>query len=391
VRFGGFAGFETPANSQTCLSDSGGALNRVVEGKNTMARLADYTRSIEQHNHSRSIARAFTAVALGWLQKQPADAIAAYYWPLDDAAALITKAASAPAATSGSWGGQLAPTVVANFLSGLAPGSAAVKLFAKSMNLNFEGVHQINVTRASTAALPVFVAEGGPAPTAQDVFSSVTTGPIKKLLMLVPFTNDLESYAIETATSILGRVASEAGGRALDTAVFGAGAAGAAPAGLLNGLSTLGATAGGGLAALAGDISKIADNAATGFCDPDDLMFFAAPPEAVKLRLLASPSFTYPIISVPTLADGVIVGIVPSGIASGSDGLPQIDVSKQATIHFEDTTPLQLTTGPQGTAVVATPTRSLWQSNSSALRLRLKTTWASLQPGAVGFISSVTW
>jgi hypothetical protein len=74
---------------------------------------------------------------------------------------------------------------------------------------------------------------------------------------------------------------------------------------------------------------------------------------------------------------------------SGDD--PRFEVSDQATLHFEDTTPLQLTTGAQGSGVVATPTRSMYQTDSLALRMILPMNWAMRRTGVIAWIAAVTW
>ena len=70
---------------------------------------------------------------------------------------------------------------------------------------------------------------------------------------------------------------------------------------------------------------------------------------------------------------------------------PRFDVSNQATLHFEDTTPLQITTGAQGSAVAATPVRSMFQTDSLALRMILPMNWAMLRTGVIAWTQSVTW
>ena len=83
------------------------------------------------------------------------------------------------------------------------------------------------------------------------------------------------------------------------------------PAGLLNGVSDLGATAGGGIDALVGDVAKIVDNATTAGANPDELVFVAGPQAAVKLRLLAGPRFTYDIFGSTGLEDDTLIGVIP--------------------------------------------------------------------------------
>jgi hypothetical protein len=60
-------------------------------------------------------------------------------------------------------------------------------------------------------------------------------------------------------------------------------------------------------------------------------------------------------------------------------------------LHEEDTTPLALASGPQGTAVVATPMRSLFQTDAVAIRMSLFVSWVMRRTGMVQTIAAVTW
>jgi hypothetical protein len=70
---------------------------------------------------------------------------------------------------------------------------------------------------------------------------------------------------------------------------------------------------------------------------------------------------------------------------------PRFDVSDQATLHMEDTSPLPIATGAQGSGVLATPTRSLFQTDSMAIRMLLDMNWALRRTGTLAWTQSVTW
>ena len=55
---------------------------------------------------------------------------------------------------------------------------------------------------------------------------------------------------------------------------------------------------------------------------------------------------------------------------------------------MEDTTPLPIATGAQGSGVLATPTRSLWQTDSLGLRMIMDLNWALLRTGTVAWTQS---
>jgi hypothetical protein len=69
---------------------------------------------------------------------------------------------------------------------------------------------------------------------------------------------------------------------------------------------------------------------------------------------------------------------------------PRFDVSDQATLHLDDTTPLAIgTAGSPNT--VAAPVRSLFQTDSMALRMIMPMNWTLRRTGTVAWTQSVTW
>ena len=92
----------------------------------------------------------------------------------------------------------------------------------------------------------------------------------------------------------------------------------------------------------------------------------------------------------PTITPGTVIAVVPEAIGSGYAGVPEVETSKQGTIHFEDTAPQRI--GAVGSPnVVAAPTRSFFQQDMLGVKLGVKCAWASLQPGAVQFMTGILW
>jgi hypothetical protein len=335
---------------------------------------------------TKSLYRALAAMALGQLlRERPLDILERAY-PNDHAAALITRAASSPTTTT--TGADLLGQLSGSFLSGLAPQSAAARLFAQCVQLDFSGVYQFFIPYASTSPAPVFVGEGLPFPVAQGVLDAAVIGPVHKMLLAVGIVNQLEFVTFESATAIIGRLLSEQATKSLDTVLLdGTASSATRSAGLLNGVSTLGATSGGGIAAMSADLGKIANAIGAAACDPDRMVVIASPAQAVALRLLSSPNFTNTIIGTPALAAGTIVGVDPKAIATGFSGVPTIETSREATIEYEDTSPTDITTG----GVAAGTVRSAFQTDTQVLRVRTNCCWGLLATGAVQFISSTTW
>lgn len=98
----------------------------------------------------------------------------------------------------------------------------------------------------------------------------------------------------------------------------------------------------------------------------------------------------YPVIFSATVTSGTIFLVDAADFFSATGDEPRFDVSDQATLHMEDTTPLAI--GTAGTPnVVAAPVRSLWQTDTLALRAIYDMNWAMRRTGTVAYTQSVTW
>src|SRR5262249_42526083 len=138
----------------------------------------------------------------------------------------------------------------------------------------------------------------------------------------------------ESASTIIGSVMSLAVSRSLDATLLDTAAADATrPAGLLNGVTPVTATAGGGLSALALDIANLIGAIADAKLDADNAVIVTNPRQAVKLKTLP-PSFSYPIFSSPQIPAGRVIAVVPDGVFTGYLGSPEIETSKVAEAHF---------------------------------------------------------
>jgi len=339
----------------------------------------------------RSLIRALTCKALGSDARQGVGAadILRRAWPDDTQAGMILRAAVSPTTTAG-----YPAITTATVLPALAPASASARLFGKCLQVDLSGVAKVRVPYISGAPQPGFIGEGSAAPVAQFSLSGVDVGPARKILILAAVTGELEGATPETASTIIGKALADATTKAIDAKVFSADAATAvAPAGLLDGVVAIPAASGtppnpdilmgediGALAAALGDTDY----------DPDSMVIIASPAQAVRLRMFTAGSFTNPIISTTAIADGTVIGIAPGGVAVGYSGAPEVETSQEALLHFEDVNPLQISSGAQGSGVLATPTRSAWQTDCIVIKVRARTAWAKL-PGSVQLITGVGW
>jgi hypothetical protein len=67
----------------------------------------------------------------------------------------------------------------------------------------------------------------------------------------------------------------------------------------------------------------------------------------------------------------------------------RFELSDQATLHMEDTAPQDLVSGSPGT--VASPQRSLFQTDSLALRMLFPLNFAIRRGGTVAWAQNITW
>ena len=194
---------------------------------------------------------------------------------------------------------------------------------------------------------------------------------------------------------------------AVDTVLLDANPATAIrPPGLLNGVAALTATAGPGLPALLGDlklmISALATNTYGNIRSPAWLMN----PEEVLSASLASAANTgiFPfrdeiargtLNNIPYIDSAVVplktVILIDAAdfVMVGAEGA-RLELSDQASLHMEDTNPLDLVSGGSP-AVVAAPQRSLFQTDSLALRLVMRLNWVQRRAGTIVWTSSVNW
>jgi hypothetical protein len=164
-----------------------------------------------------------------------------------------------------------------------------------------------------------------------------------------------------------------------------------APAGILFGVTPTTATAGGGLAAFAGDVRALtlAIEATGPLLAPVLLMSSSS---RLLLDVLAlGGADNVPIISSPTVPAKQLILVDAGNFASAEGDEPSIDASREVSLHEEDSTPLALVDGVQGAGVVATPMRSTFQTATIALRLLQDLSWIMTRTGRVAYVNSVSW
>jgi hypothetical protein len=178
------------------------------------------------------------------------------------------------------------------------------------------------------------------------------------------------------AEELIRQVLVEATGPALDRALFSATAAGPdRPAGLLFGIAPLTPAASlvDNLIAVLETIAPVSGNGAVAVITTPKLRV------AIDLMLPRQPPFV--VLASSSLPAGTIIGVALNALVSAVESPPQIDASRDAVVH-EETAPRQ----DIGGGVMATPLRSMWQSDSISLRLRWPLSWGLRSPQGIAWI-----
>jgi HK97 family phage prohead protease len=321
---------------------------------------------------------------------------------------LVIKAQSAPAMTTvAGWAQELVHIIYTDLMPLLLPHAILTQLAAKGLALSFGRAGKIVIpTRSRTPALAgSFVGEGQAIPVRQGAFSSQTLVP-KKVAVISSWTKEMDTYSIPAIEGIIREAIQVDTGIAIDSVLIDANPVTVIrPAGLLNGVVVTAPTAGGGLTSMLGDVKKlIGVLAANTYGNIRTPVWILNPQEvlAASLAITANGVFPFreevargtlnniPFIESATQAPGqVILMDAADFVTVGAEG-PRLDVSDSATLHMEDTTPLDLVSGGSPPTVAA-PQRSLFQTDSLALRLLMWLNWTQRRTGTIVYSTPVTW
>jgi HK97 family phage prohead protease len=346
-------------------------------------------------------------------QHKPIDVVTREIYGEDEATRAVIdwhiKAATAPAMTTVTgWAAELAQTIYSSFMETLYPKAVYPRLSGYGMSLSFGSAGKIVIpTRSTTPTIAgSFVGEGLPIPVRQGAFTSQTLTP-KKMAVITSFTRELSEHSVPAIEGLLRNAVQEDTAFALDSVLIDANPATVVrPAGILNGVTVTTATTGGGFAALVGDIGNLSGALLTGTKgNVRSPVWLMNPQQINKIGLTAAPGAGvfpfreeigtgrlggWPVIDSGTIPLGTVIVMDAADFVGVGGEAPRFEISDQATLHFEDTAPTDITT--TGTPPVAAfPVKSMWQTDSLALRLILPINWAIRRTGMVAWTQSVTW
>ncbi|SDO62062.1 phage major capsid protein, HK97 family [Ralstonia sp. 25mfcol4.1] len=340
------------------------------------------------------------------------DIAAARYGDLNrkqsDALAIMVKDAQGPAMTNvAGWAKELTREAYGAFLKELAKVSVFASL--PLQDETFNGATSITIpSRDPSSSTPNLAA------TWRKESDPIRVGALKlhgvKLLPYAPavigsFTLEL----LQRSTPSIERVIRESilidSATAFDTKFLStdASVAEVSPAGILNGLPagntfpSTGATP----ATITADLKKAIGILLGQGLSSAGLVWVISPLNAVALRMLISATgalqfpemasrrlIDLPVVISQNVADADVY-LIDGGSVARVLPVPTFDVSTEATIHEEDTIPLPIV---DDAGLTATPTRSMFQTYSAALRAVYEgISWGALRASPIVRITDVAW
>jgi hypothetical protein len=327
--------------------------------------------------------RCLTARAIASATHRAPATIASELWPSDKLVPqLLTRAPSAPAMTGvAGWASDLAHKVVKDALQGLGPSAAGAQLLLQSLLLTFDGNGFVSapgfVAGAGNAG---FVAEGQPIPVRQLAATAALLAPFKLAAIGVLSREMMES---SNAEQLIGDVLMRAAAAALDVVLFGSSAASAAaPAGLRNGTVALTPSAvTDPLQAFYEDCATLINAvSAVGSNGPFVLIGSPGRAAAMIMRFVLQPGNV--IVLASNAVGNDLLCIAPYALVAALNPDPDIESATAGELHMNDT-PLPIVNG----GAPAAPSRSLFQTESIALKMRWPMSWALRDPRAIAWLT----
>jgi len=315
----------------------------------------------------------------------------------------VTHAAVSGALTSvPAWAGDLVQQGNAEWLANLTPSPVFSRLSALGTSMMF-GPNQGTIKIPSRATTPSitgsFVAEANPIPVRRLGVTSITLIPHKMGVISV-YSREMAAYSNPSIESIIRQGIEDDTSITIDTLLLDATAESATrPAGLRYGISAAGtASVAKGYAAFLADMALLSApffNVNAG----RSLALIMNPQQRMQIGFAPGPDGTFgwatqftdrfTIIESTTVTAGTVIMVDAADFVSVS-GAPEFDISEQATLHLEDTAPLNI--GVAGApATVAAPTQSMYQTAQIAIRMLLNVTWAMRRTGMVQYLTGVSW
>jgi len=319
----------------------------------------------------------------------------------DEATHEIVTRAAAPLATTGTSGfvSQLVQSTWSGFLDALRGPSVYPDLRDRGYGVSFDAAGTAYLPqRTGSGANGSFFAEGSPIRVGR-ITVAAPTFTSRKMGVIIPFTREAARRSTPQLEGVLRRSIVEDTAVTLDGILLDATAGDSIrPAGLLYGVSAAATGYGGGdYTAVKEDFKAllapfIAANAA------DNITVIMNPAQALAIGMMDGPdnnsawfqaiSSRVNIVESTNATAGRLVAIRNTDFATALGDMPEFEVSNQATIHMESASPTNVITS---SAAAAGEVQSLWQTDSSALRMVMDVSWTMARSGMVQWIDTTSY
>jgi len=323
--------------------------------------------------------RLLTARAIAAVRRAKVEDVVESLWPNDKLISTIVRAASAPAMTAVTgWAKELAQIRVADAVDALGAYSSAVEIMENSLLLAWDGYGQISVPGfVASAANGGFVADGDPIPVRQLVDAAQPLLPHKVASIAVlteEMINSSNAEALITDTLV------KSAGLAIDAAFFDANASSSArPAGVRNGVAALTASSntdsfGGAfedVSTLMGGVGQV------GGKGPYYIASSIGRIASLQMRWAEQVDIIGMVMS-PAIGND-LMAIAPQALAAAVDPAPAIEVANAGTLYMD--------TAPGAVGTTPGPERSLFQTRSTAVKVRWPVSWALRDPRGVAWLT----
>jgi len=302
--------------------------------------------------------------------------------------------------TTSGWASELLQTVNSGFLNALTGASIYPRLRDRGVGLMFDGTGTIKLPRRNAGgAGGGFVAEGSPIRVGRITTAAAEISP-RKMGVIVPFSRELARRSTPAIEAIVRQGILEDTAATLDSALLDATASSTArPAGLLNGVSAVATGFGGGdHVAVKEDFKAllapfIAANAA------DNITVIMNPAQGLSISMMDGPDNNagwfsaiaqrVTIVESTYATAGRLIAIRNSDFYTAMGDAPEFDINETATVHMEDTTPLEIVSGTGPTT--ADPVRSFYQTATVGVRMLLDVSWVMGRPSMVQWIDGTSY
>ena len=349
------------------------------------------------------LVRAMTAQGVAAFEgkRKSLDQVLDERYPGHEATAIVTKADQTLGTTTVTgWASELLQDVNSGFLQALVGMSVYPELRSRGIGLTFDGTGTINLPRRTAGgAGGGFVAEGLPIRVGRITTAAASLTP-KKMGVIIPFSRELARRSTPSIEAIVRQAILEDTANVLDSALLDATAVSSSrPAGLLNGVTAAATGYGGGdhiavkedfKALLAPFISA---NAA------GNITVIMNPAQGLSIAMMDGPdnnnSWFSGIASRVTIVEstyataGRLIAIRNSDFYTATGDAPEFDINETATVHMEDTAPLEIVSGT-GPAT-SDPVRSFFQTATIGVRMLMDVSWTMGRTGMVQWINGTSY